>query len=42
MITLLEEGLVEERAGWGIEYTIDITVSMFELLLDGIMKRYPA
>lgn len=42
LITLLEEGLAEERAGWGIEYTIDITVSMFELLLDGMLRRYPA
>jgi pyrroloquinoline quinone (PQQ) biosynthesis protein C len=42
LTTLFEEGLVEERAGWGIEYTIDITVSMFELLLDGIVRRYPA
>jgi pyrroloquinoline quinone (PQQ) biosynthesis protein C len=41
LITLLEEGLVEERAGWGVEYTIDITVAMFELLLDGIVRRYP-
>lgn len=40
--TLLEEGLFEERTGWGVEYTIDITVSMFELLLDGIIRRYPA
>lgn len=39
---LLEEGLAEERTGWGIEYTIDITVAMFELLLDGIVRRYPA
>lgn len=41
LTTLLEEGLVEERAGWGIEYTIEITVAMFELLLDGIIRRYP-
>jgi pyrroloquinoline quinone (PQQ) biosynthesis protein C len=40
LMTLLEEGIAEERTGWGIEYTIDITVSMFELLLDGILKRY--
>jgi hypothetical protein len=40
--TLLQEGLAEERTGWGVEYTIDITVSMFELLLDGIVRRYPA
>jgi pyrroloquinoline quinone (PQQ) biosynthesis protein C len=42
LVILLEEGLVEERAGWGVNYTIDITVSMFELLLDGILRRYPA
>jgi pyrroloquinoline quinone (PQQ) biosynthesis protein C len=42
LTTLLEEGLVEERAGWGVEYTIEITVGMFELLLDGIIRRYPA
>ncbi len=39
---LLQEGMLEERTGWGVEYTIDITVSMFELLLDGILRRYPA
>jgi pyrroloquinoline quinone (PQQ) biosynthesis protein C len=42
LMTLLEEGLAEERAGWGIEYTIDVTVSMFELLLDGMIRRYTA
>jgi pyrroloquinoline quinone (PQQ) biosynthesis protein C len=40
--TLLQEGLAAERAGWGISYTIDITVAMFELLLDGIIRRYPS
>jgi pyrroloquinoline quinone (PQQ) biosynthesis protein C len=37
---LLREGLATERAGWGITYTIDITVAMFELLLDGIVRRH--
>jgi pyrroloquinoline quinone (PQQ) biosynthesis protein C len=41
LVTLLEEGLVEERTGWGVAYTIDITVAMFALLLDGIIRRYP-
>lgn len=40
--TLLQEGLAAERAGWGIGYTIDITVAMFELLLDGIIRRFPS
>ena len=38
--TLLREGLAAERAGWGITYTIDITVAMFELLLDGVVRRH--
>ncbi|MGH9932325.1 MAG: iron-containing redox enzyme family protein, partial [Pyrinomonadaceae bacterium] len=38
LVTLLEEGLVEERTGWGLDYTIFITVAMFELLLDGINR----
>lgn len=41
LVTLLEEGLVEERTGWGLDYTVEIIVSMFELLLDGIVRRYP-
>lgn len=42
LTTLLEEGLAEERTGWGVEYTIEITVAMFELLLDGIIRHYRA
>lgn len=38
LTTLLEEGLVEERTGWGLNYTISITVAMFELLLDGVYR----
>lgn len=41
LVTLLEEGLVEERTGWGLDYTFEITVDMFALLLDGVMRRYP-
>lgn len=39
---LLAEGMVEERTGWGVEYTIEITVLMFKLLLDGVVRQYPA
>lgn len=41
LVTLLEEGLAEERAGWGLDYTVNITIAMFELLLDGVLRRCP-